>query len=63
VFIHLLGPGSFESLKGLIVHKQASLSITFDGVRLIVTLTIAPITYLRNWALIVPIIVVRFMVN
>jgi hypothetical protein len=58
-----LGSRSFDNPKGPSVHKQASLLITFNGIKLISTFTIALIAYLRNWALVVSIIVVRFMVD
>jgi hypothetical protein len=48
----LLGSRSFDSLEGLLAHKQTSLPITFSGVELISTSTIALTTYLRSWALI-----------
>jgi hypothetical protein len=63
VFGPLLGPGSFDNLEGPLAHKQASLRIIFKGVELISTSIIAPIVYLRNWALVASIIVVRFMVD
>ncbi len=60
---HLLGLRSFDSLEGSLFHKQASFSIILGGISLISTSTIAPITYLKNWALVVSIIVIRLMVN
>jgi hypothetical protein len=63
VFGHLLGLGSFNSLEGPLAHKQASLPITFDGIRLILTSTIAPVAYLGSWALIDSVIAFRFMVD
>ncbi len=62
VFGHFLGPGSFESPEGPLVHKQASFPITFDGVGLILTSTITLVTYLGSWAFVVLVIVARFMV-
>jgi hypothetical protein len=59
----LLVSGSFDNPKGTLDHKQTSLPITFGGVGLILTFTIAPTTYLGNWALVALIIVVRFMVD
>ncbi len=56
-------PGSFDSPEGPLAHKQASLPITFSGVELISTSTIAPIAYLRSWALVALVIVIRFMVD
>jgi hypothetical protein len=43
------------------VHKHASLPIIFGGVGFISTFTFAPIA--KDWALVVSIIVVRFMIN
>jgi hypothetical protein len=63
VFGRLLGLGSFDSLERLLAHKQASLSITFGGVRFILTSTIALIAYLKSWVLVALVIVARFMVN
>jgi hypothetical protein len=63
MFGHLLGLRSFDSLEGPIFHKQASLLIILGGISFISTSTIAPTTYLKSWALVVSIIVARFMVN
>jgi hypothetical protein len=63
MFRCLLGPRSFDNLDGPLTHKQTSFLITFGGVRLILTSTIAPIAYLRSWAFVVSIIIVRFMVD
>ncbi len=63
VFGCLLGPGSFDSPKGPLACKQASLPITFDSVKFISTSTITPIAYLGSWALVVSVIAVRFMVD
>jgi hypothetical protein len=62
-FVCLLGLRSFDSPERPLAHKQASLPITFGGVRLILTSTIDPTTYLNNWAFVVSIITVRFMVD
>jgi hypothetical protein len=59
----LLGPRSFDSPKGPLVHKQASLPITFGDVMFILTSTITPTTYLGNWALVASIIITIFMVD
>jgi hypothetical protein len=59
----LLGPRSFNSLEGPLVRKQASLPITFGGIRVISTSIIAPTTYLGSWALVTSIIVASFMVD
>jgi hypothetical protein len=63
VFEHLLGPRSFISLEGPLSHKKIYLLITLGGISLILTSTIAPTTYLGDWALVVSIITVRFMVD
>ncbi len=63
MFGHLLGPRSFDSLKGLSICKQTSFPIISGGVRFISTSIIALTTYLWNWALITLIIVTRFMVD
>jgi hypothetical protein len=59
----LLGPGSFDSLEGPLARKQAFFPITFGGVRHILTFIITLTTYLKNWALVILVIVVRFMVD
>jgi hypothetical protein len=59
----LLSLRSFDSSKKLLVHKQASVPITFGGIRFISIATIALVTYLRNWAFITSIIAIRFMVD
>jgi hypothetical protein len=59
----LLGPRSLDSLEGLLARQQASFPIIFGGVRLISTSTITLTTYLGSWALVILIIVVRFMVD
>jgi hypothetical protein len=63
VFGHLLGPTSFDSLKRPLNCKQAFLPITFGGIGFIPTTIIALTTYLGNWALVVSIIIVKFMVD
>jgi hypothetical protein len=63
VFGHLWGLGSFESPKGPLVHKQASLPTTFDGIGFISTSIITPTTYLWNLAFLALVIGVRFMVD
>jgi hypothetical protein len=63
MFGRLLGSRSFDSLEGPLACKQASFLITFGSIGFIPTPTIAPTTYLGSWALIVSIIVVRFMVD
>jgi hypothetical protein len=54
----LLGPRSFDSPEGPLAHKQASLPITFGGIEVISTSTIAPTIYLGSWAFFISIIVV-----
>jgi hypothetical protein len=61
VFGHFLGLRSFDNPKRPLICKQASFPITFGGV--ISTSTIAPIAYLGNWALVVLIIAIKFMVE
>ncbi len=63
MFGHFLGLGSFDSPKGPLVHKQVSLLITFSGVKLISTSTIALEAYLGNWVLVVSVITARFTVD
>jgi hypothetical protein len=63
VFRRLLGPISFDNLEGLVANKQASLPITFGGIKIIPITTIAPTSYLRNWAFITSFIAVMFMVD
>jgi hypothetical protein len=63
MFRHFLGPISFNSLKGPVANKQASLPIIFGGIKIIPIVTIAPATYLGNWAFIASFIIVRFMVD
>ncbi len=59
----LLGLRSFDSPKGFLVHKQTSLLITFGGVGLILTSTIAPTTYLESWAFVDSIRTIMLMVD
>ncbi len=63
MFGHLFSLGSFDSPERPLVCKQASLPITFGGIRFISTSTIAPTTYLESWALVGLVIAVRFMVD
>jgi hypothetical protein len=63
VFGRLLGLKYFDSPKRLLAHKQAFFPIIFAGVGFISTFTITPTTYLRSWALVALVIVVRFMVD
>jgi hypothetical protein len=63
MFGRLLGLGSFDSQEGPLVHKQASLLIAFGGIDFISITTIAPMSYLKNWAFVASIIIVRFMVD
>jgi hypothetical protein len=48
MFRCLLGSRSFDSQKGILVHKHAFLSIAFSNIGFILTTTIALIAYLRN---------------
>ncbi len=63
VFGCLLGPRSFDSLEGPLACKKICLPIIFGNIELILTITIALITYLGNWALVALIIVFRFMID
>jgi hypothetical protein len=63
MFGHLLGLGSFDSLEGLLAHKQSSFTITFGGIGFISIATIILTTYLKSWALVILIIVIKFMVD
>jgi len=63
MFGHLLAIGSSDSPKRPLVHKQISLLITFNGVRLILISTIALKVYLGNWVLVVSVIIARFTVD
>jgi hypothetical protein len=63
MFRHLLGLGSFDNPKGLLACKQVSLLIIFGNIGFILTTTITPTSYLRNWILVVTTIVARFKVN
>jgi hypothetical protein len=58
-----LGPRSFDNPEGPLAYKQAFISITFSGIEFIPTTTIVPTTYLRNWAFVISIITVRFMID
>jgi hypothetical protein len=63
MFRRLLGLKCFDNLERPLAYKETSLPITFCGIGFILTTTIASTTYLKNWALIASIIVVRFMVD
>jgi hypothetical protein len=63
MFGRLLDLGCFNNPKRFLAYKQASFPITFDGIGLILIATITLVTYLRNWALVASIIVIRFMVD
>jgi hypothetical protein len=63
MFGHLLGLGSFDGLEGPLVCKQTTFPITFGGIGPISTSTITQVAYLGNWAFIVLIITIRFMVD
>jgi hypothetical protein len=63
VFGCLLGIGFFDSLKGILIHKQDFFLILFGGIGFISITTIGPITYLGNWALVILIRTIRFMVD
>jgi hypothetical protein len=59
MFGHLLGPRSFDNPKGPLARKQASLIITFGGIKLILISIIIPTAYLGSWALVALIIIVK----
>ncbi len=63
MFGHLLGLGSFDDPEGPLACKQASFLITFGGIRLILTSTMAQVAYLGNWAFVVLVIAIRYMVD
>jgi hypothetical protein len=63
VFGHLFGPRSIDNPKGHLGHKQTFFLIIFSGIKLISTSSIAPVIYLKSWALVASIIVVRFIVD
>jgi hypothetical protein len=63
MFGHLLGLDFFDSSKGLLACKQASLLVAFNGIEFILTTTITPKKKLENWAFVISIIVVRFLVE
>jgi hypothetical protein len=48
VFGHLLGVGFFNSLKGILTHKQDFFLIFFNDIKFILIATIGPIAYLGN---------------
>ncbi len=62
MFGRLWGPRSIDSLEGPLTRKQV-FPIILSGIELIPTSTITLIIYLKNWAFVASIIVVRFMVN
>ncbi len=63
MFGRLLDARSFNSWKGPLAYKQAFLPIAFGNIGFILTTTITPTTYLRNWAFIISIIASRFMID
>jgi hypothetical protein len=63
IFGRFLGLRSFDNPKRPLAHIQVFFPITFDGIRPKSIATIAPTTYLGNWALQTSIIVARFMVD
>jgi hypothetical protein len=63
VFERLLGPGSFKYLEASLVCHQVSLPISNGGIGFISAKTIAPITYLGSWTLVVFVINSRFLFN
>ncbi len=63
VFERLLGPGSLECFEAPLVCQHVALPISNGGVVLISLKVIAPITYLRSWALVAPIICSKFLLD
>jgi hypothetical protein len=63
VFGFFLGLGFFDGLERPLDHKQTFFPITFYGIGPMSATTITPTTYLRSWAVVVPIINVKFMVD
>jgi hypothetical protein len=47
MFGYLSGVGFFDSIKGILIHKQDFLLIFFNGIGFILIATINPIAYLR----------------
>jgi hypothetical protein len=62
-FEMLIGLGSFECPKAHLVHWQVSFPIFNGCIGLIFPKAIVPTVYLRNWALIAPIIAFRFLLD
>ncbi len=63
VFGCFLDSKSLDSFKRLVVSKQVFFLIIFGDIEFILIITIALTTYLKNWALVVSIIVVSFMID
>jgi len=61
IFGRFLGLRSFDNPKRPLAHIQVFFPVTFNGIRFKSIATIAPTTYLGNWALVTSIIAVRFM--
>jgi hypothetical protein len=59
----LLGPRSFNSLKGLLAYEHFFCPITFGGIKFIPITTITLITYIGSLAFVVLVIVLEFMVD
>jgi hypothetical protein len=63
MFGHLSGVGFFDSVKIILTHKHDFLLIFFSGIGFISIATIGPIAYLGNWAFVISIKTIRFMVD
>jgi hypothetical protein len=63
VFERFLGPSSLECLEAPFVPWHVVLLIYSGGIRLISSKVIVPFTYLRSWALVIIVIVSRFLLD
>ncbi len=63
VFEKLLGPEFFKCLEAPLVCHQVSLPISNVGISFISTKTIASITYVGSWTLVMLIIASRFLLD
>jgi hypothetical protein len=63
VFKRLLGLGSLQCPKALLVHRQVALTIFIRGIGLISLNVIALVTYLKSWALVTFVIASRFLLD
>jgi hypothetical protein len=63
VFERLVGLGSLDCFEAPLVCEHVALPISSGGVTLISSKVIVPTAYLRNWALVTPIIVSKFLLD